>query len=87
VLKFATDEKILKYANKNHRIIITKDIGFAEDFIKNKGFGLILIRLPYYFTADEIIRVFSEFLKEVNEKDFINSITVLELGRYRVKKI
>ncbi|MEM3390556.1 MAG: MBL fold metallo-hydrolase, partial [Thermoproteota archaeon] len=25
--------------------------GFAEDFMRKKGFGLLLVRLPYYFTA------------------------------------
>lgn len=81
-----TDDEILEYANKNHYIIVTRDLGFAEMFIKNKGFGLLLIRLPYYFTVDKINRIFDKFLKEIDVKRFINSITVIELGRYRVRK-
>ena len=59
VLKFSKDEQIFEYANKNNYIIVTKDLGFAEMFFKNKGSGLILIRFPYYFTADRIIRNFN----------------------------
>ena len=87
VLKFATDDEIFEYANKNNYIIVTKDLGFAEMFFKNKGVGLILIRLPYYFTVDKILRNFNEFLKELDFSKLINSIVIVELGRYRIKKL
>lgn len=86
VLGSATDDEIFEYANKNQYIIVTRDLGFANDFIKNKGFGLLLIRLPYYFTVDKINRVFDEFLKEIDAEKLTSSITVIELGRYRIKK-
>ena len=47
----------------------------------------MLVRLPYYFTASKIKRVFEEFLKEINVNELVNSITVLELGRCRIKKL
>lgn len=86
-LGYATDEEVFDYANRNKCIIVTRDIGFAEDFINKKGFGLLLVRLPYYFTASRINKVFNEFLKEINVNELVNSITVLELGRYRIKKL
>lgn len=86
-LKFASDDVIFEYANKNGYIVITKDLGFAELFMKNEGFGLILIRLPYYFTADKINKVLDEFLKEVKFDKLVDHITVVELGRYRSKKL
>ncbi|MEM2088311.1 MAG: hypothetical protein QXF52_06515 [Thermoproteota archaeon] len=55
--------------------------------MRKKGFGLLLVRLPYYFTASKIKKVFNEFLKEIDAKELVNSITVLELGRYRIKKL
>lgn len=87
LLGAATDNEIAEYANKNKRIIITRDLGFAETFIKNKGFGLIIVRLPYYFTVDRINKVFENFLEEVDYGKLVSSITVLELGRYRNKKL
>ncbi|MEK6952524.1 MAG: DUF5615 family PIN-like protein [Nanoarchaeota archaeon] len=83
----ATDEEIFDYANKNKFIIVTRDLGFAERFMKSGGFGLLLVRLPYYFTVDKINVIFNEFVREVNVDELLSSITVLELGRYRTKKI
>ena len=83
----ATDDEVFEYANRNQCIIVTRDLGFADMFIKSKGFGLILVRLPYYFTADKINKFFNKFLEEVDTKKLVNSITVVELGRYRVKRL
>lgn len=83
----ATDERIFEYANKNMQVIVTRDLGFAEKFIESKGFGLILVRLPYYFTVDRINRVFEEFLNDMDPDKAAHHITVLELGRYRTKKL
>jgi hypothetical protein len=66
-------------------MVVTRYIGFAEDFMKKRG--LLLVRLPYHFTASRIKKVFEDFLKEVNINELVNSITVLELGRYRIKKL
>lgn len=87
VLGSATDEEIYDYAQDKGYIIVTRDLGFAEIFLKNKGLGLILMRLPYYFTVDKINKVFDEFLKEAHVKEMVNSIVVVELGRYRTKKL
>ena len=83
----ATDDEIFEYANKNNLIIVTRDLGFAETFMENSGFGLLIVRLPYYFTVDKINKIFDEFLQEINVQILVNSITVLELGRYRTKKL
>lgn len=87
VLGSATDDEIFEYASKNSYVIVTRDLGFGDRFLKEKGFGLLLIRLPYHFTADKINKVFDEFLKEVDTKMLINSITVIELGKYRIRKL
>jgi len=33
----ATDEEIFDYANRNECIVVTRDLGFAEDFMKKRG--------------------------------------------------
>ena len=87
VMRSAPDQEIFKYANKNNMIIVTRDLGFGNLFIDNGGFGLLLSRLPFYFTAGQITKVFDNFLKSVNGKIFLSSITVLELTRYRKRKL
>lgn len=83
----ASDDEIFEYANKNGLIVVTRDLGFAEKFIEDKGVGLLLIRLPYFFTSVKIIAVLDEFLKEIDASNLTNSITILELDRYRFKKL
>lgn len=86
-LSSATDENIFRYAKDNKYVIVTRDLGFAEMLTKKKGLGLILIRLPFYFTVDKINKVVDEFLKVVDIKNLVNTITVIELGRYRIRKL
>ncbi len=87
VLGHVTDDEIFVYAKKNRYVIVTRDLGFAEMFLERKGQGLLLIRLPYYFTADKIAKALDDFLKGTDCTLLGNSITVLELGRYRIKKL
>ncbi len=83
----ASDEEILRYANKNSYFIITRDLGFAETFLKKGGFGLLLIRIPYFFTSNRIARVFDEFLDGVDVGRLTGCITVIELGRFRIRRL
>lgn len=87
VLRGATDEEIVNYAYSHQQIILTKDLGFANKVMKNKGHGLVLIRLPYYFTVEKISKIFEEFLANLDIKELPKSIIVLELGKYRIKKL
>ncbi len=83
----ASDSEIFNYAKNNNLIIVTKDLGFALMFAENKGYGLILNRLPYTFTVDKINKIFKEFLEKSNVGSLVNSITVIELGRIRTRKL
>ena len=87
VLGSAADEEVYNYAQDNDYVVVTRDLGFAEMFLKNKGIGLILMRLPYYFTVDKINKVFDEFIREFDVKEMAEFIVVVELGRYRTKKL
>ena len=86
-MRSASDNRVFEYANKNGLVLVTRDLGFGNLFIVNGGFGLLLSRLPFYFKSQEINMVFDLFLKEVDVKGLVNSITVLELSRYRVRKL
>ena len=87
ILRHATDEEIFEHAQKFGYIIVTRDLGFGDIFTKSGGLGLVLVRLPYYYKSDKVIKVFDDFLNEISANMFIHSIIVLELGRFRIKKI
>jgi len=84
-----TDEKIADYAKNNNAILITKDLEIGSLIIYPKGshYGIIIIRFPYYFTANQIASNFGQFLKRVNHEELKGHITILELNRYRMRKL
>ena len=82
------DEDIIEYAIKHNQILLTKDIGLGNilNYPLKSHHGAVILRLPFYFTAKQINEVLSEFLKSVKEEEIKNSITIIELGRYRIRK-
>lgn len=52
-LRSAKDKEIVKYALKNNRIIITRNVGFGSTLRYPKHPGAIIIRLPYNFTQEK----------------------------------
>lgn len=84
-----SDEKIATYANKNSAILVTKDLEFGSKLLypKRSHYGLVIIRLPYYFNAKQITYSFEELLKSINPEQLKGSISILELGRYRIRKL
>jgi predicted nuclease of predicted toxin-antitoxin system len=88
LFKEASDIQIAKYAKKHKAILITKDIEFGSKIIypKESHFGLIILRLPYYFTSKKIAYYLDKFLEEINPKQLINKRAILQLGRYRIRE-
>jgi len=85
----ATDNEIFEYVVKNKYILITKDLEFANPkiFPTNRLTGLIILRLPFFFKADQQTRVLKDFLSSINTRDLTKCITIVKLGSYRIRKI
>lgn len=86
-LRTAKDKEIIEYALKHKRIIITRDTDFGEVLRYPRHPGAIILRLPYAFTADEINKRLEEFLKTVKEEELKETITIVELSRYRRRSL
>jgi len=87
-LKSAPDEKIFNFAVKKKAILVTRDLEFGNQYLypKDSHYGLIILRVPFYFTAKQINRIFKEFLASINVKDLKNAIIVIEPGKIRIRK-
>ncbi len=85
----ATDDQIIKYALKNNSILVTKDMDFTNitKFPIKEHNGIIVLRLPNYFTASQINNSLRDFLISTKNKDLTNAITIVKLGRYRIRKL
>jgi predicted nuclease of predicted toxin-antitoxin system len=86
-MRSAKDREIIEYALNNKRIIVTRDTDFGEVLRYPEHPGAIILRLPYAFTAKEINRRLEEFFKSVREDDLRETITIVELSRYRRRSL
>ena len=84
----ASDTQILEHAIREKSILVTKDLEFGnrKTFPHIISFGVIIIRLPFYFKAVQLNNVVDEFLRSVEKESLNCAITILSLGRYRIRK-
>ncbi len=88
-LRGASDKQIAEHARKHQAILVTKDLEFGSSILypKDSHYGLLVLRLPYKWTSEKVIKTLKEFLTKTDLQKLINSITILEIGRYRTRKI
>jgi len=86
-MRAARDKEIIEYALKHNRIVITMDTDFGEVLRYPEHPGAVILRFPYAFTSKEINERLEEFFKSVSEDDLIGMITIVELSRYRKRRI
>ncbi|MBI2452047.1 DUF5615 family PIN-like protein [Candidatus Pacearchaeota archaeon] len=84
-----SDKEISEYAKNKKAILITRDLEFGSTILypKNSHYGVIVLRLPYYFNAEQISKSLKEFISSVDNKDMTGNLVILELNRYRIKKL
>ena len=86
-MRAARDKDIIEYALKQNRIVITMDTDFGEVLRYPEHPGAVILRFPYAFTSKEINERLEEFFRSVSENDLIGTITIVELSRYRKRRI
>ena len=88
-LRGADDAAIAVYAKKNKAILVTRDLelGNLQLYPKGSNYGLLVLRLPHEFTAKQIADAVELFLEKCEANTLINAITILELSRYRIRRL
>jgi len=84
----AADEEVIKYAKENNFIPVTRDLEFASILRYPSGShaGVVVLRLPFDFNSQQINSVLRDFIKTVKIEKLANSITIVELGKYRIRR-
>ena len=85
----ATDKEVIKYAKDNNLILVTRDVEFANVLRYPMGshVGVVVLRLPFDFTSERINSVLKDFTRSVKVEDLLNNVTIVELGRYRIRRL
>ncbi|MBI1821520.1 MAG: DUF5615 family PIN-like protein [Nitrospirae bacterium] len=86
-LRGSPDERLWKLSARESRVIITKDLDFPFPHISPYPPGLILIRVPDFFTGEQITRLFSKALKTMNLEDLKGQIIVVSPGQIRFRPL
>ncbi len=85
----AHDEEILEYSAKKKMILVTRDLDFGTlaVYLRIKTYGIVILRLPFLYTAKEINSSINLFLSTVNAKRLRKAVAIVEPGRYRIRKL
>ncbi|MBM4350130.1 MAG: hypothetical protein FJ106_09635 [Deltaproteobacteria bacterium] len=87
-LKGATDAEVFGYAQKQEMIIISRDKEFGNivKYPLGTHHGIIWVNLPYTFIRQQILDAVKRFFVEVERNKLLNNLTILEVGRYRIRE-
>ena len=87
-MRGAEDEALFTEAQKEHWIIVTRDLGFGNllDYPLGTHAGIILLRVPATSTAKQISTILSVFISNVDAEMLKGALAVVEPGRYRVRR-
>jgi len=83
----AKDSLIFGYAQKEGRIIVTRDKGFGNllEYPLGSHEGIIVLRLPSTYTAIQINKVLEAFMRDVAAQRLERKLAIVEVGRYRIR--
>ena len=86
-MKGAIDARIFEYAQKEGRIIITRDREFGNilKYPLGSHCGVIVVRIPYTFVRRQILDIIRKFFVNVEKNKLPNNLTILEIGKYRIR--
>jgi len=49
--------------------------------------GIVVLRLPFDFTSEQINSVLNDFIKSVKVEELVKNVAIVELGRYRIRRL
>jgi predicted nuclease of predicted toxin-antitoxin system len=86
-LKGASDAEIFEYAQKEERVILTRDVEFGSiiKYPPQNHHGVIVIRLPNTYVRDQILLVIRKFFTKIGKEELTHKIVIVEADNYRIR--
>ena len=87
-LQNAQDLDIAAWAKQHKAALITRDFDLANvlNFPPKLYYGIIVLKIPYFYTASDIKRVLNNFLQNVDFPSIQKSTIIVEETRFRIKR-
>jgi hypothetical protein len=82
------DLQLFIFAQQEQRIIISRDLGWAniKTYPPKTHCGLIILRFPFEATAIEIWQVVKRFIDRVDIPEIVGAIVIVDKNKFRVRK-
>jgi predicted nuclease of predicted toxin-antitoxin system len=82
------DPELFILAQQEQRIIISRDLGWAniKTYPPNTHCGLIILRLPFAATALEIRQTVEHFIDSINMQEILGATVIVDQNKIRVRK-
>jgi predicted nuclease of predicted toxin-antitoxin system len=82
------DPDLFVFAQKEQRIIISRDLGWAniKTYPPNTHCGLVILRLSFEATAREIRQVVELFVSSIDMLEIVGATVIVEKDKFRIRK-
>jgi predicted nuclease of predicted toxin-antitoxin system len=82
------DPELFIFAQEQQRIIISRDLGWAniKNYPPNSHCGLIILRFPFEAIAMEIRQVVEQFIDLVNISEIVGATVIVDKNKFRIRK-
>ena len=83
------DPELFKIAQQEQRIIISRDLGWAniKNYPPNSHCGLVILRLPFEAIAVEICQVLEQFIDRVDISEIACATVIVDKNKFRIRKL
>ncbi|MFQ6073454.1 MAG: DUF5615 family PIN-like protein, partial [Methanosarcinales archaeon] len=83
-LKSASNDEIFAIAQRDNRIVITKDKGFGNPlkYPLESSQGIIIVKVPSNYTSKKIVATLKKFFESINIESIKKSLIIVEPSRY-----
>ena len=87
-LQHSSDEEIIVWAQKHKSALITRDFDFANilNLPPAKYSGIIVLKIPYFYTASDIKKILGNFIRAIDETSITAATIIVEETRFRIKR-
>jgi predicted nuclease of predicted toxin-antitoxin system len=86
-LRGAPDSVIWSVSAGEQRLLVTRDLDFPITGKKPAPYGVMLLRVPFDFTARQILGTFKGAWGKVKSEDLKNKVVVISPGRVRLSQL
>lgn len=87
-LRGEPDENIFQFAQKEHAILFTADLGFANIFTFPPGThkGICVLRFPNEMPNDKVNVIVLDLLKQLSQKDIEGNLIIFTPKSFRIRR-